>query len=49
MAIEPPGKISETKIVRREESAAFKQKKKQVRKEQESQENEKSGTIDIKI
>ncbi len=49
MPIEPPGKIGETTIVRREENATLKQKKKQAKKEQPKQEPEKSGKIDIKI
>jgi hypothetical protein len=49
MPIEPPGKISETKIVRREENADLKQKKKQAKKEEPKQEHDKSGKIDIKI
>lgn len=49
MPIEPPGKISETKIVGREENATLKQKKKQAKKEEPKQEPGKSGKIDIKI
>lgn len=49
MPIEPPGRISETKIVQREENATFKQKKKQAKKEDPKQEPAKSGKIDIKI
>jgi hypothetical protein len=49
MPIEPPGKISGLQIVRREENAAQKQKKKQTKKEQPKQEQEKTGKIDIKI
>jgi hypothetical protein len=48
MPIEPPGKIGET-IVRREENATLKRKKKQAKKEEPKQESEKSGKIDIKI
>ncbi|HYA88519.1 MAG TPA: hypothetical protein VEI57_15810 [Nitrospirota bacterium] len=49
MPIEPPGKIGETKIVRREENATLKQKKKQVKKDEPERESGKSGKIDIKI
>jgi len=49
MPIEPPGKIGEAKIVRREEHATLKQKKKQAKKEEPGQEPGKTGKIDIKI
>jgi len=49
MPIEPPGKISESKIVRREENATLRQKKRQVKKEEQKQQSENSRMIDIKI
>jgi hypothetical protein len=49
MPIEPPGKIGEPNLIRREENATFKQKKKQAKKEEPKQESETSGKIDIKI
>jgi hypothetical protein len=49
MPIEPPGKISGLKIVRREENSTLEQKKRQAKKERPKQEQEKTGKIDIKI
>jgi hypothetical protein len=50
MPIEPPGKINETQIIRREEGATMQQKKKQTpEKKNQIREPEKSGKIDIKI
>jgi hypothetical protein len=50
MPIEPPNKISQTPVIRREESTAFHQRKKpkQTGKE-ESTKQEKTGKIDIKV
>jgi len=49
MPIEPPRKITETQIIRREENATFQQRKKQVKKEPLKKEPEKTGKVDIKI
>ena len=50
MPIEPPGKINETQIIRREEGATMQQKKKQMsQKKNQPKEPEKIGKIDIKI
>jgi hypothetical protein len=49
MSVEPPGKIQETRIISREESAAFQQRKKQSKKEEPQKNPEKTGKIDIKI
>lgn len=49
MPIEPPRKITETQIIRREESTAFQQRKKQAKKEPLKKEPEKTGKVDIKI
>jgi hypothetical protein len=49
MPVEPPGRISETPIVKRGEHATSQQKKKQPRKEEPKPRPEKTGKIDIKI
>ncbi len=51
MPIEPPGKINETQILRREEGTTMQQRKKkrETKKAAEKKEAEKSGKVDIKI
>ncbi len=49
MPIEPPRKVTQTQIIRREEEAGFQQKKKQLKKEQPKNEPRKDGKIDIKV
>ena len=50
MPVEPPRKITETQIIRREESATLEQRKKQnPKKKNQIKEPAKSGKVDIKI
>lgn len=50
MPIEPSKKVMETPIIRREENAAFQQKKKQpARKQEQNKDQERSGKVDIKV
>jgi hypothetical protein len=49
MPIEPPRKITETQIIRREEGTALDQRKKRFKKNDQKKEPEKSGKVDIKI
>ncbi len=51
MPIEPPRKINETQIIRREESTNMQQRKKkaEMKKGLEKKDTEKTGKIDIKI
>lgn len=52
MPVEPSGRISETRIIKREEGAVSQQKKKPAAKKQtapKEKEQEKPGKIDIKI
>ncbi len=51
MPIEPPRKINETQIIRREEGTTMQQRKKkgETKKTAEKKETEKTGKVDIKI
>lgn len=50
MPIEPPGKITEIQIIRREENDGSKRKKKEKpRKEETKRAPDKPGRVDIKI
>ena len=50
MPVDPPKKISETQIIRREEGTGFQQRKKPKQpKKEEKKEPEKTGKVDIKV
>jgi len=49
MPIEPPRRITETQIIKREENATLQQRKKQAPKKKGPQQPDKPGKVDIKI
>jgi hypothetical protein len=49
MPVEPPRKITETQIIRREEGTTLGRRKKPLIKNEKKKEPEKSGKVDIKI